>query len=95
MEVDGRTFDFNLISLFLCSAPVVSWYRNNQLVKPSKYFQMSSTTEGLHTLSIMEAFPEDTGTYKCVARNKAGEVFCLTFLKVHGKQSAGSNSNVR
>ena len=60
-------------------------YRNNQLVKPSKYFQMSSTTEGLHTLSIMEAFPEDTGTYKCVARNKVGEVACITFLKVHGE----------
>lgn len=65
--------------------PVVTWYRNNQLVKPSKYFRMDSTMEGVHTLSIMEAFPEDTGTYKCVARNKAGEVACVTYLKVHGK----------
>ena len=63
----------------------MTWYRNNQLVKPSKYFQMSSTPEGQHTLSIMEAFPEDTGTYKCVARNKAGEATCITFLKVHGQ----------
>ncbi|CAG5126018.1 unnamed protein product, partial [Candidula unifasciata] len=67
--------------------PVVTWYRNNQLVKPSKYFRMDSTTEGVHTLTIMEAFPEDTGTYKCVARNKAGEVSVVTYLKVHGVES--------
>ena len=67
------------------SDPVVTWYRNNQLVKPSKYFKMDSSMDGVHTLTIMEAFPEDAGTYKCVARNKAGEVTVVTSLKVHGK----------
>jgi len=64
---------------------VVTWYRNNQIVKPSKYFQMESTPDGYHSLNILEAFPEDTGTYRCVARNKAGEVSSSAFLKVHGK----------
>ena len=67
------------------SAPVVTWYRNNQIVKPSKYFKMESTPDGVHSLSILEAFPEDSGTYRCVARNKAGEVTVSAALKVLGK----------
>jgi hypothetical protein len=46
---------------------------------------MESTPDGYHSLNILEAFPEDTGTYRCVARNKAGEVSSSAFLKVHGK----------
>ncbi|GFS02464.1 titin, partial [Elysia marginata] len=72
--------------------PQVTWYRNNQLVKPSKYFRMDSTMEGIHTLTIMEAFPEDAGTYKCVARNKAGEVTVVTQLKVHGESESETSS---
>lgn len=74
------------ISFSVCSlAPVVTWYRNNQIVKPSKYFHMESSPDGVHSLSILEAFPEDTGTYKCVARNKAGETTVTCHLKVHGE----------
>ena len=46
---------------------------------------MESTPDGVHSLSILEAFPEDTGTYKCVARNKAGETTAICHLKVHGR----------
>ncbi|XP_052814063.1 titin-like [Mya arenaria] len=68
-------------------APTVTWYRNNQIVKPSKYFHMESTPDGVHILSILEAFPEDTGIYKCVARNKAGETTVTCQLKVYGLES--------
>ena len=64
---------------------MVTWYRNNQIVKPSKYFRMESSPDGVHSLSIIEAFPEDTGNYKCVARNKAGETTVTCYLKVHGE----------
>ncbi|XP_060064415.1 titin-like, partial [Ylistrum balloti] len=67
--------------------PNVTWYRNNVLIKPSKYFRMESTPDGTHSLSILEAFPEDTGNYRCVARNKAGEVTCSATLKVHALES--------
>ncbi len=66
--------------------PVVQWYYNNQVIKPSKYFQMSSV-QGIHTLIIAGAFPEDEGTYKCTARNPAGEVTCIAHLKVNAHAS--------
>lgn len=70
---------------FWLTAPIVSWYRNNQLIKPSKYFRMESSPDGTHSLSILEAFPEDSGNYRCVARNKAGETTCGALLKVQGQ----------
>ena len=71
--------------LFLHTAePVIQWFYNNQLIKPSKYFQMY-TENGVHTLHVAGAFPEDEGVYKCTARNQAGEVTCIAHLKVIGK----------
>lgn len=61
--------------------PVVQWYYNNQIIKPSKYFQMSSEN-GYHTLTIAGVFPEDEGTYKCTARNPVGEINSIGHLKV-------------
>lgn len=63
------------------SEPIITWYYNNQVIKPSKYFQMFSK-DGVHQLTIAGAFPEDDGTYKCTARNQAGEVTCIAHLKV-------------
>ena len=76
-------------------APVVSWYRNNMLVKPSKYFRMESTPDGIHSLCMREVFPEDTGTYRCVARSKAGEVSCKADLKVHPLESEAETPQQR
>ncbi len=62
----------------------LQWYYNNQAIKPSKYFQMTSK-DGVHTLHITGAFPEDQGVYKCQALNQAGEVTCIAHLKVNGE----------
>jgi Immunoglobulin I-set domain len=63
--------------------PAVQWYYNNQLIKPSKYFQLTSDpSTGYYGLSIAGVFPEDDGAYKCVARNPAGEVTCIAQLRV-------------
>eukprot|EP00106_Octopus_bimaculoides_P016754 XP_014784196.1 PREDICTED: titin-like isoform X3 [Octopus bimaculoides] len=67
--------------------PVVTWYCNNHLVKPSKYFNMTSTPDGVHTLTLLEAFPEDRGQYRCVARNVTGEISCVCYLNVIGLES--------
>ncbi len=64
--------------------PVIQWYYNNQAIKPSKYFRMTSQN-GVHTLYITGAFPEDQGVYRCQALNQAGEVTCIAHLKVNGK----------
>ncbi|XP_045531935.1 titin isoform X5 [Pieris brassicae] len=61
--------------------PTVQWYKEDRLIKPSKYFQMSRTADD-YTLRISEAFPEDEGDYKCVAYNSAGRVTVAAKLKV-------------
>lgn len=45
---------------------------------------MTSTQDGVHTLTLLEAFPEDSGQYRCVARNKVGETSCVCNLTVVG-----------
>ena len=63
--------------------PVVQWFYNNQIIKPSKYFQLSAdSTSGYYRLTIAGVFPEDDGSYKCVARNPVGEVACIAQLRV-------------
>ncbi len=54
------------------------------LIKQSKYFDMVSSGDR-HTLSILEAFPEDEGQYKCVVKNPAGQVTTAAFLKIQRK----------
>lgn len=39
----------------------------------------------LCTLRISEAFPEDEGVYKCIAKNPAGDVTTSANLRVLGK----------
>ncbi|EDW33137.1 GL24635 [Drosophila persimilis] len=55
--------------------------RGENFVKPSRYFQMSRQGE-YYQLIISEAFPEDEGTYKCVAENKLGSIQTSAQLKV-------------
>lgn len=62
-------------------APIPQWYKGDQLIKPSKYFQMQKDRE-YYTLRVSEAFPEDEGTYKCVLTNPVGTVTTTAKLKV-------------
>lgn len=55
-----------------------------QVIKPSKYFQMQKEGD-FCTLRISEAFPEDEGIYKCIAKNPAGEITTSANLRVLGK----------
>jgi len=67
----------------------VEWFKEDPnryitLIKQSKYFDMVSSGDR-HTLSILEAFPEDEGQYKCVVKNPAGQVTTAAFLKIQRK----------
>ena len=42
----------------------VVWYKDDELIKQSRYFRMTSDRES-HTLRIYEAFSEDEGIYRC------------------------------
>lgn len=47
----------------------------------------------LCTLKITEAFPEDEGVYKCIAKNPAGDVTTSANLRVLGKFSEEEMNN--
>jgi hypothetical protein len=52
------------------------------MIKPSRFFRISQQENGYLTLTIVEAFPEDEGTYKCQVSNAAGTIVTTAQLKV-------------
>ena len=65
-------------------APQITWEKEDQPIKPSRYFIMSQESSDTYVLRISEAFPEDEGIYRCVAASSAGKVHCSGILKVKG-----------
>ncbi|XP_033489180.1 palladin isoform X2 [Epinephelus lanceolatus] len=68
----------------------VMWYREDEQVLDSDDFRIlrkkassASVPEELCTLVITEAFPEDSGLFKCVALNSFGTVSCSALLEVY------------
>ncbi|KAF3693571.1 Myotilin 57 kDa cytoskeletal protein [Channa argus] len=68
----------------------VMWYRENEQILDSDDFRIlrkkassASVPEELCTLVITEAFPEDSGLFKCVALNSFGTVSCSAVLEVY------------
>ncbi|KAI4818671.1 hypothetical protein KUCAC02_003975 [Chaenocephalus aceratus] len=68
----------------------VMWYREDEQVLDSDDFRIlrkkassASVPEELCTLVITEAFPEDSGIFKCVVINPFGTVSCSAILEVY------------
>ncbi|KAK5897472.1 hypothetical protein CesoFtcFv8_010532 [Champsocephalus esox] len=68
----------------------VMWYREEEQVLDSDDFRIlrkkassASVPEELCTLVITEAFPEDSGIFKCVVINPFGSVSCSAILEVY------------
>ncbi|KAK1904488.1 Myotilin [Dissostichus eleginoides] len=66
------------------------WYREDEQVLDSDDFRIlrkkassASVPEELCTLVITEAFPEDSGIFKCVVINPFGTVSCSAILEVY------------
>lgn len=66
--------------------PTAQWFKGPNIVKPSKFFQMSRDGE-YYTLRISEAFPEDEGAYKCEVANNLGKVTTSANLRVAAPES--------
>nr|XP_019942042.1 PREDICTED: palladin-like [Paralichthys olivaceus] len=67
----------------------VMWYREDEKILDSDDFRIlrkkassASVPEELCTLVITEAFPEDSGLFKCVAHNSFGTDSCSAVLEV-------------
>ena len=68
--------------------PQITWFRQTAIIKPSQDFQIFYYDDNKATLVIKEVFPEDAGTFTCVAKNCVGyasssaEVTILTLLGI-------------
>ncbi|XP_037381323.1 myosin light chain kinase, smooth muscle isoform X3 [Talpa occidentalis] len=66
--------------------PEVIWLHNENEIQESEDFHFEQ--QGIqHSLCIQEVFPEDTGTYTCVAWNSAGKVCTQAVLTVQEPQN--------
>ncbi|CAL4067925.1 unnamed protein product, partial [Meganyctiphanes norvegica] len=61
--------------------PHVQWLKDQQPIKHSKYFSMTSEGD-IHTLNISECFPEDEGSYQCIISNSMGKITLEAPLQV-------------
>lgn len=63
--------------------PEISWFHNQQFIKPSKnvVFHFDGMTNTA-TLIIVDTFSEHAGQYTCKAVNIAGEAACSASLAV-------------
>jgi DNA-directed RNA polymerase III subunit RPC5 len=52
--------------------PQITWFRQTAIIKPSPDFQIYYDDNNFATLVIKEVFPEDAGTFTCVAKNCVG-----------------------
>lgn len=75
--------------------PQITWCRQTAIIKSSQDFQMYYDDDNVATLIICEVFPEDAGTFTCVAKNSAGfassttELVVETPLSDHGSDMTG------
>ena len=82
---DLKTFTYILLFNFDMYITNFS-YRNKELLEASTHF-IQTIEEDTATLTIEHPKPKDTGEYKCVVINTAGEDICTAKLTVTGKKS--------
>ncbi|XP_016420901.1 myopalladin-like [Sinocyclocheilus rhinocerous] len=79
-------------------SPKVDWYREGTLIEDSPDFRIlqkkprsMAESEEICTLVIAEVFPEDSGTFTCIANNKYGTVSSTAVLRVKGHNNNSTN----
>ncbi|XP_006277676.1 myotilin isoform X3 [Alligator mississippiensis] len=82
---EGRfcRLDFKVSGL---PTPDVNWYLNGRLVHPDEFHKMIVSEKGFHSFIFEVIRASDTGTYECVATNRAGEAAFTVKLDVIAKQ---------
>ena len=64
-------------------APTVNWYKDDQKLRETSRLKMDAK-DGELSLIILEAKPDDSGTYKCQAKNTGGKAEKTFDVNVHG-----------
>ena len=65
----------------------VDWYKGDELLEDAGHVVIVDEEDGeTFTLALEEASVEDSGTYKCVATNKAGTITCTATLTVFSRE---------
>lgn len=82
--MDGQKVTFQCVVVGK-PTPRVQWFHNDVPVEDAKDVLISQDSEGVCSLTITEAFPENSGEYVCYASNKVGEAVCKSTLIVEGK----------
>lgn len=67
--------------------PQITWFRQTAIIKHSEDFQIYYSEDNVATLIIKEVFPEDAGSFTCVAKNSAGSASTTTELVVEQSTS--------
>lgn len=81
--MDGEKVTFSCVVVGK-PIPKVEWFHDDIPMKEAKDVIISQDTEGVCSLTIQEAFPENAGEYTCYAANKVGEAICKSTLIVEG-----------
>uniref|UniRef100_A0A7N6C3D9 Myosin light chain kinase, smooth muscle n=1 Tax=Anabas testudineus TaxID=64144 RepID=A0A7N6C3D9_ANATE len=64
--------------------PTVTWTLDGKVIKPSKFIVLAKE-DGVCSLTIDKALPEDEGQYKCRAETSAGKAECSCMVLVDGE----------
>jgi len=64
--------------------PEILWFRNGVAVYDDQFHKIVVNQDGISSLILKQATPKDTGTYRCVARNRGGEDSFTVNVQVEG-----------
>jgi len=64
--------------------PELSWYHNDKLIREDDHVKIKRDGD-IAWLLVKNCKPEDTGMYRCTARNREGEDTCQAKLEIVDK----------
>ena len=64
--------------------PLIDWFKDDVMLDDGGRIIIEDAIEGdtLYRLTIKDSTPADSGEYKCIASNDAGEVSCSVYIDV-------------
>ena len=85
---DVREGETAKLEVRVTGEPELTWTKDGKVIKSEGRFVITDTptSNNTYTLVISDCKPQDSGRYKCVAKNSQGQVFCSSTVTVLEKQ---------